>query len=173
MNTIIKGKIWVVKDQKRNPINNIDTDQIFHNAHLAVTEIEKMGQFAFGNLKGWEDFPKKAGKGDILAVGENFGAGSSRQQAVDCFISLGIAAVTGESFGEIYRRNAINSGFPIMTCASIMSSDFVETGDIVEIDLVKGAIKNLTRNCEIPSAVPASQIQLQIMQAGSLLAFGK
>ena len=50
-----------------------------------------MGQYTFDNLKGWEDFAKKARPGDIVVVGKNFGAGSSRQQAVDCFESLGVS----------------------------------------------------------------------------------
>ncbi len=52
-----------------------------------------MGQYTFDNLKGFEDFAKKALKGDIVITGKNFGCGSSRQQAVDCFVSLGIQAI--------------------------------------------------------------------------------
>jgi len=53
--------------------------------------------------------------GEIVLAGKNFGAGSSRQQAVDCFRALGIGAIVAESYGAIYKRNAINSGFPIVT----------------------------------------------------------
>jgi len=65
--------------------DDIDTDMIFHNRYLAITEVAKMGQYALDNLKGWEDFAKRAHPGDIVLAGKNFGAGSSRQQAVDCF----------------------------------------------------------------------------------------
>ena len=74
-----------------------------------------MGKYTFDNLKGHEDFSKKAGEGDIVIVSKNFGAGSSRQQAVDCFVSLGIQCILAESFGAIYERNAINAAFPIIT----------------------------------------------------------
>ena len=94
---IIKGRAWVIRDAEGKAIDNIDTDMIFHNAHLAITDINEMGPHAFGNLKGWEDFPKKVKKGDILIIGENFGAGSSRQQAVDCFIALGVAGIVAGS----------------------------------------------------------------------------
>ncbi|MFQ6618076.1 MAG: 3-isopropylmalate dehydratase small subunit 2, partial [Fidelibacterota bacterium] len=110
--TLIEGKAWLIRDERGVFIDDIDTDQIYHNTHLAVTEIERMGQFAFGNLKGWENFPSLSERGDILIVGKNFGSGSSRQHAVDCFKSLGISLIIGQSFGAIYKRNAINSGLP-------------------------------------------------------------
>ena len=56
---------------------------IYHNRYLTVTKLAEMGQYTFGNLKGWEDFAQKAKHGDIIVTGKNFGAGSSRQQAVD------------------------------------------------------------------------------------------
>ena len=98
----LSGRVWVVRE------DNIDTDMIFHNRHLTVTDIAEMGQFAFGNLSGWEDFSSKAKPGDIVVTGSNFGAGSSRQQAVDCFKSLGVTLIVATSFGAIYERNAIN-----------------------------------------------------------------
>ena len=61
---------------------------IFHNRYLAITDIKEMGQYTFDNLKGFEDFSKKAEPGDIIITGKNFGCGSSRQQAVDCFALL-------------------------------------------------------------------------------------
>ncbi|UCH79059.1 MAG: 3-isopropylmalate dehydratase, partial [Candidatus Coatesbacteria bacterium] len=75
---IIEGRVWPILDADGNYLADVDTDQIYHNAHLAVTEVAEMGQYAFGNLAGWEDFPSRARAGDILAVGVNFGAGSSR-----------------------------------------------------------------------------------------------
>ena len=103
-----RGRVWVCRR------DNIDTDMIFHNRYLTITDIAEMGQYTFDNLPGWEDFAAKAKPGDIVVTGKNFGAGSSRQQAVDCFESLGISTVIAESFGAIYERNAINAGFPIV-----------------------------------------------------------
>jgi len=94
----LSGKIWVLSNDRGHLIENIDTDQIYHNAHLHITEVEKMGEYALGNLEGWKDFPQKSSPGDILVVGRNFGAGSSRQQAVDCFLSLQIGAILSLSF---------------------------------------------------------------------------
>ena len=112
--TVLRGRVWVLAGADGRLIEDIDTDQIFHNAHLHITEISQMGAFALGNLEGWKDFPEKARPGDILIAGRNFGAGSSRQQAVDCFVALGVAAIAAPSYSAIYFRNAVNTGFPVL-----------------------------------------------------------
>ncbi len=170
---IITGRAWVITDPNtRELIDNIDTDMIYHNAHLAVTEVEKMGQYAFGNLDGWKDFPHKAKPGDILVVGENFGAGSSRQHAVDCFRSLGVTLIIAGSYGAIYKRNAINSGMPIMTYPGVKKAD-MKSGDQLEVDLETGKIKNLTGSTDLPEADPFSKVQLDIFQSGNLFEYAR
>ena len=157
---VLRGRAWVV------PVDDIDTDMIFHNRHLAETDVAKMGQFAFGNLPGWQDFPGKAGTGDIVFVGGNFGCGSSRQQAVDCFKSLGVTALVARSFGAIYERNAINAALPAL--AADWLDDEVRDGDDVEVDLASGWIRNHTTGSEIEAA-PLSPVQLAIYRRGGLL----
>jgi len=165
-------------DGEGKKIDDIDTDQIFHNSHLHITDIDEMGRFAFGNLSGWENFPEEARKGDLLVVGENFGSGSSRQQAVDCFASLGISLIIGESFGSIYRRNAINSGLAILTCPGICGQDprgkpWVESGDELEADFYSGHILNTSKGTEIPRCEVPSGVQLEIYKAGGLFNYGR
>ncbi|MBU0753508.1 MAG: 3-isopropylmalate dehydratase [Planctomycetes bacterium] len=165
--TRLKGRVHVVRDQKGKPINDIDTDMIFHNAHLAITDVEKMGVHSFGNLPGWDDFPRRVKPGDILVVGGNFGAGSSRQQAVDCFRALGVTAIIGESFGAIYLRNAINSGMPVVRVPGIMDSD-LKDGDIIEFDMEQSTLKAVEPAKDLPKPMPFSKVQLDIYLAGSL-----
>lgn len=159
-NRIIEGKIWLIRK------DNIDTDMIFHNRYLAITDIREMGQYTFDNLEGNEDFAKKASPGDIIVTGKNFGSGSSRQQAVDCFISLGIAAIVAESFGAIYERNAINAALPVITCRNI-SDLSLNDGDNIKIDLVSGEITNLRTGLSL-FADPFSEVQYEIYQNGGL-----
>ena len=166
----IKGRIWMVKDKEGKRIDNIDTDMIFHNKYLYITDIKEMGKYAFSNLPGWEDFPQKAKPGDILVVGNNFGAGSSRQQAVDCFIALGIAAIVGESFGAIYKRNVINSGLPLIEAPGIFESG-LKSGDVIEINLETGEI---FKDGELVfKAKPMSKVALDIYDAGGIFEYGK
>lgn len=166
-----KGKVWLITDNNGELINDIDTDQIFHNAFLHITEIDEMGEHTFGNLEGWKDFPEKCNPGDIVFAGSNFGAGSSRQQAVDCFEALGIKAIVAESYGAIYKRNAINSGFPILIFHQI--NDFVKDGGIknldeIEIDFIAGELRNISSG-KIFKIEPFSKVQKDIMEKGTLL----
>jgi len=170
--TKIKGRIWVLTAPAGQLYDDIDTDQIFHNRYLAITDVAQMGQYALDNLKGWEDFAKKAQPGDIVVAGRNFGAGSSRQQAVDCFRALGIAAIVAESFGAIYKRNAINSGFPIVSFPhmSDLYTHF-KNGDQVEVDFQTGQV--VLNGEQAFQAEPLAQVQMDIYQAGDLFAYGK
>lgn len=171
----LSGKVWVLKDQKGCLIENIDTDQIFHNAFLHITATDKMGEHALGNLEGWRDFPQKADPGDILIAGRNFGAGSSRQQAVDCFISLRIGAIIAPSFGAIYFRNAVNSGFPVLRCPELnplVEEATLETGDEIRVDLLSGEAQIIGKMMPF-QFVPMSEVQYEIYKAGSLYNYGK
>jgi 3-isopropylmalate/(R)-2-methylmalate dehydratase small subunit len=170
-----RGRVWVLTDRAGTLIEDIDTDQIFHNAFLHITEIAEMGQYALGNLEGWKDFPKKAKPGDIIVAGRNFGAGSSRQQAVDCFIALKIGVILAPSFSSIYFRNAVNSGFPILRCVelgSLVAGRKLETGDEVEVNFLEGRGHNLSKK-QAFSLEPMSAVQRDIFRAGDLFAFGR
>ena len=176
--SLLRGRVWVLRDSNGNRIDDIDTDMIFHNRYLAITDVEKMGRYALDNLVGWEDFSSKAEPGDILIGGRNFGAGSSRQQAVDCFRSLGIVLIVGESFGAIYKRNAVNLGFGLLECPGILSRSetdlqYVRTGDVVEVNIETGDIRNITTGQKIEGGKPFSMVQMDIYRAGDLLAYGK
>ena len=170
--TQIQGRIWVLTTPDGRLYDDIDTDMIFHNRYLAITDVAKMGQYALDNLKGWEDFAKRANPGDIVLAGKNFGAGSSRQQAVDCFRALGIGAIVAESYGAIYKRNAINSGFPIVTLPDLtrIHGQF-KAGDLLQVDLETGRL--VLNGQTVFQGEPFSKVQMDIYQAGDLFAYGK
>ena len=170
--TKVEGRIWVLTDPKGKLCDDVDTDMIFHNRYLHITDVEQMGQYALGNLQGWEDFAHKAQPGDIIVVGGNFGAGSSRQQAVDCFHALGISAVIAESFGAIYKRNAINSGMPIIALPDLTAqADDFESGARLVVDFETGQV--VLNSEKVFQAQPFSQVQMDIYQTGNLFAYGK
>ncbi len=167
----IEGRVWVLTDAEGNLYNDVDTDMIFHNRYLAITDINEMGKYALDNLEGWEGFSSKAKKGDIIVVGENFGSGSSRQQAVDCFKSLGIALIVAKSFGAIYKRNAINSALPIIEAKDIEKLE-LKSGDRISVDVLKGEMVNLS-NGKKTNAKPFSKVQKDILDAGGLFEYAK
>ena len=160
---MVEGKVWLIKE------DDIDTDMIFHNRYLTITDINEMGQYAFDNLAGHNNFAKEAQKGDIVVTGKNFGAGSSRQQAVDCFVSLGISCILAESYGAIYERNAINAAFPILTYnPEILNILNLENGDTISVNFTTGEITNLTKgkNAKIQAFF---EVQEEIFCKGGLL----
>jgi len=154
------GRAWVIKK------DNIDTDMIFHNRYLSITDVDEMGRYTFDNLKGYERFAKEAKKGDIVVVGKNFGCGSSRQQAVDCFKALGIGVIIAESFGAIYERNAINSAMPILMAEDI--TNVIDDKDLLSVDFATGVVIDKTRN-KTYHAKPFPKVQLGIYKRGGLL----
>lgn len=161
--TVVEGRVWII------PKDDIDTDMIFHNRYLTITEIKEMGQYTFDNLKGFEDFAKKAKPGDIVMTNKNFGAGSSRQQAVDCFLSLGISCILAESYGAIYERNAINAALPILTYnPDSIAQAGINDGDTIRVDFVTGELTNLS-NKKKSGINKFYDAQLAIYKNGGLL----
>ncbi len=160
---VVEGSVWII------PKDDIDTDMIFHNRYLTITDIREMGQYTFDNLKGFEDFAKNAKPGDIVITHKNFGAGSSRQQAVDCFQSLGISCILAESYGAIYERNAINAAMPILTYdPEVLGQAALENGDRVKVDFIAGLLTNL-RTWKSVQLNKFYDAQLAIYRNGGLL----
>ena len=159
----VEGRVWIIKK------DDIDTDMIYHNCYLTITDIKEMGQYSFDNLKGYENFAKEAKHGDIIITAKNFGAGSSRQQAVDCFLSLGITCILAESYGAIYERNAINAALPILTYKPEMLTEIdIQHGDNIKIDMVGGKITNLKNN-KTGNIDKFTDVQIEIYKNGGLL----
>ena len=91
---------------------------------------------------------------------------------MDCFRALGIGAIVAESFGAIYKRNAINSGFPIVSFPNLSELyTHFRNGDQVEIDFQTGQV--VLNGTEMFQAEPLAKVQKDIYQAGDLFAYGK
>lgn len=160
---VVEGRVWLIEQ------DDIDTDMIFHNRYLTITDINEMGQYAFDNLKGYEDFASKSKPGDIIVTGKNFGAGSSRQQAVDCFKALGIPCILAESYGAIYERNAINAAMPILTYdAEMIKAIDLKNGDVIRVDFINGEVTN-KQNAKTFAINPFYDVQKDIYLRGGLL----
>ena len=95
-------------------------------------------------------FAAGVAQGDVLVAGDNFGIGSSREQAAQALKYLGITAVIARSFGGIFFRNALNAGLLCVVCAE---AGRVSPSDRLVIDAEGGHINNLTTGeshiCEI------------------------
>ena len=117
--------------------NDLDTDQIIASQYLLLPTIEEMKVHTFESLD--PEFPAKVKPGDYVVGGENFGCGSSREQAPGVLKALGVKAVVAKSFARIFYRNAINIGLPVIVCKDLPEA--VESGDEMELSLTEGVAR--------------------------------
>lgn len=115
---------------------DVDTDQIIASQYLLFPSVEEMKEHAFESLD--PDFAASVRPGDYVVADENFGCGSSREQAPAVLKALGVKAVIAKSFARIFYRNAINIGLPVIVCRELY--DAVKSGEDMELDLKAGII---------------------------------
>lgn len=158
---VIRGRVWKFGD-------NINTDLIIAGKYkLSITNIDELSKHAMEALI--PGFAEKVKKGDIIVAGKNFGCGSSREQAPLVLKHIGIGAVIAESFARIFYRNAINIGLPALECKEVHR---ISDGDILEVDLSGGTIKNVTKG-EVYMVKPIPPSLLEILVEGGLVSYVK
>lgn len=113
---------------------DVDTDQIIASQYLLYPTVEEMKSHAFESLD--DTFAQRVQPGDYVVAAENFGCGSSREQAPAVLKALGVRAVVAKSFARIFFRNAINIGLPVIVCKDLY--DHVEDGQNMELSLTDG-----------------------------------
>lgn len=156
----IRGKAFIFG-------NNIDTDQILPGYAMSVPP-EELGNYA---LKGSSkpDFAGIVEPGDIILAEDNFGCGSSREQAPLALKSCGLGAIIASSFARIFRRNAINIGIPVLLSNDIekIIKESSER-DIFEVNIDEARLKNLSTN-KTYDLIRLSDTTYETLQAGGLI----
>jgi len=146
--------------------DNIDTDQIVASQHLSLPNIEAMKQYTFEHHANFTD---NFESGDFVVAHENFGCGSSREQAPAVMKALGVEAVIAKSFARIFFRNAINLGILVIECPD---TDKIGNLDEISLDLDNGKIINKTKNEEY-SIVPLTGFLKDVLDAGGIVPYKK
>lgn len=142
---------------------DVDTDQIIASQYLLYPTIDEMKAYTFESLD--PTFARRVKPGDYVVAAENFGCGSSREQAPSVLKALGVKAVIAKSFARIFYRNAINIGLPVIVCRDLY--DAVADQDEMELYLDQGIIK--TGDKEFACTKLPAQMQ-KILDQGGLLA---
>jgi 3-isopropylmalate/(R)-2-methylmalate dehydratase small subunit len=106
--------------------------------------------------------------GSILVAGTNFGAGSTREIVPVLLREAGVRAIVARSFSRGFYRNATNLGLPLAEA----EVEGTVTGDLMEVDLDTGVVRNLTRGTEA-RAIPLPEIMQRILAEGGLVPFFK
>ncbi|MDD2702605.1 MAG: 3-isopropylmalate dehydratase small subunit [Candidatus Omnitrophica bacterium] len=129
----IRGKVIKLGD-------NINTDFIISGRYkFSITDMKELAKHIMEDID--PGFFRKIIPGEsVIVAGENFGMGSSREQAPLVIREAGIVAVLAKSFARIFYRNSFNIGLPLIET----DSDKIEENDVLKIDLNKGRISDLT-----------------------------
>jgi len=143
---------------------NVDTDAIIPARYLNLSESAELAEHCMEDID--KDFLSRVKPGDIMMATTNFGCGSSREHAPLALKASGISCVIAKSFARIFFRNAINIGLPLLECDEAV--DKTEAGDILEVDLSSGKIKNLTSGL-VFTAKPYPDFMAELISAGGLI----
>lgn len=147
---------------------NVDTDAIIPARYLNISEPAELAKHCMEDIDA--DFLKKSQRGDIIVADTNFGCGSSREHAPVAIKAAGISCVIAKSFARIFFRNAINIGLPLLESPEAV--DGTETGDILEVDLAAGEIKNVTKGKTF-MAKSYPEFMMGIINVGGLVEYTK
>jgi len=111
-------------------------------------------------------FVSRVKPGDFIVAGKNFGLGSSREHAPLVIKMAGVRAILAKSTARIFFRNAINLGLPVLIC----DTSQIDEGDKLEVDLIKGIIKDCTNGNQLSfGRIP--EVMLRILEEGGLVPY--
>ncbi len=127
MSKVLEGRIWKFGD-------DIDTDIIIPTQYLNLATMEEIKAHAFEPLR--PELAAQFREGDIIVAGNNFGCGSSREQAAEVIDANGIGCVIAKSFARIFFRNAINNGLLLIESDDV--PDVAEEGETIRVELNQG-----------------------------------
>jgi len=171
----IKGRVWKFG-------KDVDTDELFAGRYImGGDETSQSSYQQFIGESGLSDvkhrvnvpsnFISEVRPGDVIVAEENFGIGSSRQQAAETLKFKGVQAIVADSIHRIFFRNAWNLGCPAIDLPGI-SREF-NTGDNMEIDLRQGRVTNLTTGREFKFHLIMPAWFIDMVEAGGLIPYHK
>jgi len=171
----LKGRVWKFG-------KDVDTDELFAGRFIMGGDETSQSQYqefiarsGLSDVRHREnipgDFLNKVAKGDIIVAEENFGIGSSRQQAAETLKFKGVQAVVADSIHRIFFRNFWNLGCLAIDLPGI-SAEF-ETGHEMVINLRQGTIKNLNTGKEFEFRLIIPAWFIDMVEAGGLIPYHK
>jgi 3-isopropylmalate dehydratase small subunit len=154
----ISGKVWKFE-------SNIDTDLLAPAKYLELP-LEEVAKHTLESIR--PEFASQVAKGDIIIAGENFGCGSSREQAVGVLKELGVGCIVANSVARIFFRNAIAVGLPTLICKNV--DEYFNDGDTAQIEIETAVIRNLANNLTI-TGEPLSAEIIGILKEGGIMEY--
>ena len=153
----IKGEAVLLGD-------NINTDFIISGRYkFSITDMKELARHIMEDID--PEFPKKLKPGlSIIAAGENFGMGSSREQAPLVIKESGIVCVVAKSFARIFYRNGFNIGLPLIQA----DTSKIKEGDALLIDLDNSLLENMSQKLTL-TLQPLSPVMQKLLADGGIV----
>jgi len=148
--------------------DNINTDFIISGRYkFAITDMKELAKHIMEDID--PNFAQKITPGkSIIVAGNNFGMGSSREQAPLVIKEAGIGAVLSPQFARIFFRNGFNIGLPLIET----DTSKIDEADELEIDLDKGVVKNLTKGINL-KIKPLPKFMQDLLNTGGIINYYK
>jgi len=159
--SVLRGRVHRYGD-------HVNTDVIIPARYLNTSDAAELAAHCMEDID--QEFVKRVKPGDIIVADENFGCGSSREQAPLAIKTAGVSCVIAVSFARIFFRNAINIGLPVLVSAEAARE--TRAGDELAVDLATGRIENTTQNRSY-QAEPFPEFLQEIIAAGGLTEYTK
>lgn len=148
--------------------DNLNTDYIISGRYkFRIEDPKELARHIFEDIS--EGFATRIKKGDFIVAGENFGCGSSREQAPQAIKAAGIKAVVAKDFARIFYRNSFNIGLALIEC----NTDSISEGDDLEINLQKGTLFNRTKDIKLYTKAMSPVMQKLLEDGGVIKHFKK
>jgi len=148
--------------------DNINTDFIISGRYkFAITDMKELAKHIMEDID--PNFAQKIVPGEsIIVAGNNFGMGSSREQAPLVIKEAGIVAVLAPQFARIFFRNGFNIGLPLIET----DTSKIDEGDQLQLDLDKGLVKNLTKGMDL-EIKPLPKFMQDLLAEGGIINYYK
>lgn len=146
--------------------DDVDTDRIIPGKYTKTLDTSDLAAHLLEDYD--PELRSRIAPGDVLVAGENFGCGSSREQAPVAIAAAGVSVVLARSFARIFFRNAINIGLPVVE----VPDHQIAPGSRVRVDLFKGEVVDETAGRSY-RATRMPPVMADILAAGGLVPYLK
>lgn len=147
--------------------DNINTDYVISGRYkFKIQDPKELAKHIFEDID--PGFAARVKRGDCLVAGENFGCGSSREQAPQALKESGFSAVIAKSFARIFYRNAFNIGLLLVEA----NTDFIDDGDQIELDLENSRLKDVSKGLGF-DIKPLPPVMQKLLEDGGVIAHFK
>jgi 3-isopropylmalate/(R)-2-methylmalate dehydratase small subunit len=152
---VIQGRVWRLGA-------DIDTDVLAPGAYMKHG-LDVIASHCLESVR--PEFAAQVKPGDVIVADQNFGIGSSREQAAGVLVHLGVAAVIAPSFSGLFFRNAFNLGLLLITCDQL---EGVQDGEPAQLVRTPPPHVMLASGRRLNGA-PIPDFLLDMVQAGGLM----